>query len=1173
MELRLKLFGGLQLFWAEEPITQKLSTRARRLLSYLILHKAVSLRRDSLAFTLWPDVGESDSLAMLRRALSELLAALPSEKGNPWLLVTASEVRWNPGAACQIDLADYERLVREDTPAAMKTAAALNNGDLLPEIDEEWASMERERLRQTQQALLSKLAMHHRARGEWAAGLGAARRAVQMDPLAEGPQRDVILLLYESGDRAAALAAYENLKNLLEEELGVAPMPETSALAESIAQGEKLAQTGAQQEEAHPSHPTVANITMVGRESETKFMWGGWQRAAQGHGSMVLVGGEAGIGKTTLARWLMEEIAFQGGRALTGHCYPFEQSLPYQPLVEVLRQAVEELCSLDLLPFYRTLLGRLVPELGEGGEQVVPVPSELRQQLYEAILNAFITLARQKPLLLIIEDAHWMESSTLDWLAYAAPQLEKARLYLMVTFRNTEVSAEHPLARLAGRFTREGFIAALTLSRLEFDAIRELVARITGLSGETANQMAESFYDESGGNPFYVKVLARGLVDSGQVQVVDGRWQGTTVEQAGKAAIHLPDTVQSAIAEGVERLPEAGRAFVRMAAVAGRVFPYDVVQLAAGGLEEETLAGLEQALARGLLSELPQIGFYRFAHHLVQESVYGVLSQPRRATAHRRLAAAYLTIQPQNVTVLAYHYEQAGEKEQARKFQLLAGERAVEMAAFDEAAQYYRAALAAWPENDRPGRAETYRRLGACLKLLGQTRAEIDALSHAAADDHAVGDHLKAGETEGAIAQAYWDSGVFRQALEHAHTAYEILKDFPRSREFCWVLIRTAEFIERADEGAGLERGRQALALAQHLEEDELIIEAQAVLGDSLFWRGQVDEGLSLILDSLRRAKELGKPYLICRMYQWVMDPYVRLCRFHEYRRMAEEYLQVASQAHYGFFLGYAQNNLCRMDFLNGRWKSAALRLRNLMELKKRGVFENRLSIFVDWGMGGTYSTFGDYEKALAILAPLEPLIREMDMKSYIADYQISLADVYEGLGRIVERDQCCREYLAFILREKRLDGITSAHLLDFLYFSPPQPEIVRECLRIMESVAPPWANVVSESALAEARGILLLRDGKPEEAVPLLRKALEGWTSYEEKFPFPLEGTRTLSCLGKALALCGERAQAREALNEAWQTIERLVAELDDQPEMQSTFLHRRDVEQLRMEREKLLE
>lgn len=1170
MELRLRLFGGLQLFWAEEPITQKFSARARRLLSYLILQRAVSLRRDSLAFTLWPDVGESDSLAMLRRALSELLAALPAEKGVPWLLVTGTEARWNPGAACQIDLADYERLQREGSPSALQSAAAMYSGDLLPEIDEEWVLTERERLRQTQQELLSKLAMHHRARGEWTAGLAAARRAVQMDPLAEGPQRHVMLLLYESGDRAAALTAYENLKNLLEKELGVTPMPETSALAESIAQGKKLAQTGTQQE-AHPSHPNAASIMMVGRETETRFLWEGWQRAAQGNGSMVLVGGEAGIGKTTLARWLMEEIAFQGCRALTGHCYPFEQSLPYQPLVEVLRQAVEELRSLDLLPFYRAMLGRLVPELGEGGEQIVPVPSELRQQLYEAILNAFMTLTSQKPLLLVIEDAHWMESSTLDWLAYAAPQLVKARLYLMVTFRNTEICAEHPLARLAGRLTREGFIATLTLSRLEFDAIRELVARITGLSGETANQIAEDFYDESGGNPFYVKVLARGLVDSGQVQVVDGRWQGTTVEQAGKAAIYLPDTVQSAIAEGVERLPEAGRAFVRMASVAGRVFPYNIVQLAAGGVEEETLAGLEQALARGFLSEDPEIGFYRFAHHLVQESVYGMLSQPRRTAAHRRLAAAYLTIQPQNVTALAYHYEQAGEKELARKFQLLAGGRAMEMAAFYEAAQYYRAALAAWPENDRPGRAEAYRRLSACLKLIGQTRAEIDALSHAAADDHAVGDRLKAGETEGAIAQAYYDSGILRAALEHAHTAYEILKDFPHSRELCWVLIRTAEFIERADEGAGLDRGRQALMLAQYLEDNELIIEAQAVFGDSLFWRGQVDYGLNLILDSLRRAKELGKPYPICRMYQWALDPYIELCHFHECRRMAEEYFQVASQAHYGFFLGYAQIRLFNLDILNGYWKSAGLRMRDLMEQKKRGVFDNRISIFMDWGMGDTYSAFGDYEKALAILAPLEPLIREMDMKSYIAGYQTSLATIYEGMGRVEERDQCCKQYLAFIHREKRLDGIISANLLDFLYFSPPQPEIVRECLRIMESVAPPWANVVSESVLAEARGVVLLRAGKPEEAVPLLRKALDGQHSYAERFP--LMETRALYSFGKALAECGEHMQALEAWNEAWKIIEQLVAELDDQPEMQSIFLHRRDVEQFRVEREKLLE
>ncbi|MBI1881733.1 MAG: AAA family ATPase, partial [Chloroflexi bacterium] len=500
MTLKLKLFGQLHVIAGATPITPLLRPRARRLLAYLLLHRHTSLPRQEIAFKLWLDSPEKEALGTLRRALSELRTALPEWPANEWIVEAHDQLCWNLDAPYWLDVEAYERLIEQTTPAALHEAISLYVGDLLVDIDDEWLLAERERLRQIQLNSLRLLVSHHRALGEVDTTLDLVRRALDLDPLAEAVYRDLIALRYEAGDRAAALAEYERLRTLLRDELGVEPMAETEALRTAIVRGSPLPAV-----ESAPAASALSNLPdlpkLFGREVEMDQLSLLWAEAASGRGRLAIVGGEAGVGKSHLALNLADYAAQQGGLALIGHCYEFERALPYQAIVEMLRSVANLLRNAGLPAVHRATLARLVPDvLGVAGrpvEEATVSPDDLRAQLFEALLQAFLALARSRPLLLLFEDVHWAAESTLDWLTYIAPRLSASRLLVVITYRTDEVGAEHALARLGRRFAQEGTVSTISLKPLSQEANREWVAHLSGLEEPLAVQVADRLFAET----------------------------------------------------------------------------------------------------------------------------------------------------------------------------------------------------------------------------------------------------------------------------------------------------------------------------------------------------------------------------------------------------------------------------------------------------------------------------------------------------------------------------------------------------------------------------------------------------------------------------------------------------------------------------------------------------
>ncbi|MGH9173809.1 MAG: ATP-binding protein, partial [Vicinamibacterales bacterium] len=349
------------------------------------------------------------------------------------------------------------------------------------------------------------------------------------------------------------------------------------------------------------------------------------------------------VGKSRLAAALGDQVTAAGGLALVGHCYALEQSLPYQPVIEMLRSA-SSLRHADLAPVFRAELVRLAPDilgvvnaLADSDERAL---ADRRSQLFEALLQAFLALARGQPLLLIVEDLHWAAESTLDWLAYVAPRLGVSRILVIATYRTSEVGSSHALNRLRRRLAREGAVSALELEPLSAEAVRELVGSLSGLRVEAVGPVADRLYRETAGNPFFLHEIVRGLVEAGQIVVSEGRWEGPFIDETPASALPLPESLRETIGARVGRLTEMARTFAVAAAVTGPVFRYDIVRDAGGWDDERALPALEELLARGFVREIDTRTGFTFGHHLVREVVYADLSAPRRLYWHRRVADA-----------------------------------------------------------------------------------------------------------------------------------------------------------------------------------------------------------------------------------------------------------------------------------------------------------------------------------------------------------------------------------------------------------------------------------------------------------------------------------------------------------------------------------------------------
>jgi predicted ATPase len=458
-------------------------------------------------------------------------------------------------------------------------------------------------------------------------------------------------------------------------------MPETIALYESIARGATVAAT----DPRSISAPTTA-LPFVGREAASDQLRVWWSRAARGHGSLIFIGGEAGIGKTRLVNELRREAEQQGARTLSGGT-TFAEPAPYQPVVEALRGALPLLAALNLEPLWLSAVAALLPELRQRRPDLPTLPpldpERDRARLFEAVARCLSNLAQSRPVLLILEDLHWAGAATMSLLADLTQRLSTHAVCLCVTYREEETPRTHPLRDLRRRLSQENLALHLTLSRLSPDAVAALV---THISGEHSHLLAQRLYADSEGNPLFLSELLRDALESGHATIERGRWH---IDLPARQA--LPGGVRSTIGARLVRLSDEARTLAEIACVIGPAFDVELVREASGWDEARVLDALHELQDRQLVREAGGRGHadYAFTHHLIQATLYDELAAPVRQRRHQRVGRVLEELYPQRLDELAgelaRHFDLGGDPETAAAYYTRSAHRALAVYADNEA--------------------------------------------------------------------------------------------------------------------------------------------------------------------------------------------------------------------------------------------------------------------------------------------------------------------------------------------------------------------------------------------------------------------------------------------------------------------------------------------------------
>jgi DNA-binding SARP family transcriptional activator len=739
MGLEVRILGPLEVSHGNRPVVVR-GAKERALVVRLAVDAGRVVSFERLVASLWDGEPPASADSSLRVLVSRVRKAL-AEAGADDVLVTRP-----PGyvlVADEVDAARFELLARRglaelaegravDAAATLAQALGLWRGDRLGEVASDELRTEADRLQETRLAALEGRIEADLACGRHAEMLGELEALCRRHPLREGLWALWITALYRSDRQADALAAYQDLRRVLAEELGIDPSPRLRALeAAVLAQDPVLASprdavhTDSLSGVAFPAAlDVVERAPLVGRDEELRAARAAWTAVAEGAPGVVLVPGDAGVGKTRLVRELARGVHARGAVVLYGRCDE-DLAIPYRPFVECLSHLVadvpdEVLSGVDA----RTLgeLTRLVSDLAlrrPGLPAPQPAdPQVERYLLFGAVAGVLGALARSGPALVIVDDLHWADRPTLLLLRHLAG-LAIPRMLLVGTFRRP-VHTEGALVEALGALQREAVVTriaprALTTS----ETATVLGATAAPGRGGTDDDLAGFLQRQTGGNPFYLVEMLSHLRETGILDAADGRHAN-----AERAAVGLPDSIRDVLRSRLARLGEKTALVLSEAAVIGQEFDVDVLATSAGVQVDDVLDRLDVASRAALVDEPGPPGRFRFTHALVQQTLYGDLGPTRRTRTHARVAAAMQAVGGRQPGELAFH-ALAGITPQttmeAVRHARAAGAAALAASAPDEAVRWYTAALNALPPpRDDVEHARALVDLGGAQRLAGQ---------------------------------------------------------------------------------------------------------------------------------------------------------------------------------------------------------------------------------------------------------------------------------------------------------------------------------------------------------------------------------------------------------------------------------------------------------------------
>jgi predicted ATPase/DNA-binding SARP family transcriptional activator len=1012
---------------------------------------------------------------------------------------------------------------------------------------EEWTLFKREQIGRRMLSALYRLAAVYEQRGEYEQAQHCVRRQLELEPWQEEAHRQLMRLLTLSGQRSAALAQYETCRRLLAEELGVEPARETIALYESIRDG-RLGDKETRRQGDSPRLPLSLSPSLplspfVGREHELAQLDGFLEAALAGQGRVVFVTGDAGSGKTALVNEFIRRAMETHSNVITvsGSCNAHtgigDPYLPFREIVQlltgdieakraggaitrehalrlwaVLPDAVQVLVDagpnlIDLFvpgaalalraeafaprgAIWRTRLDDLVQRAATH-----PGSTALQQaDLFEQVTRVLQSLARQHPLILVLDDLQWADAGSISLLFHLGRRLAGHRILIVGAYRPGEAALgrseeRHPLEPIVNEFQRD--FGDIQVDLAQANGRQFVEAFLESEPNRLSAAFRETLHQHTGGHPLFTVELLRGLRERGDlVRDETGRWmEGPTLDWE-----KLPARVEAVIAERLSRLPEEWQATLETASVEGGDFTAEVVARVQGLDEGEIAQRLSGALSKQhrlvAAQSLQRLGKqrlsrYRFRHYLFQKYLYNRLDEVERARLHEAVGNALETLYEGNevqagivpsavVVHLARHFEAAGMVNKAADYLFRAGKRAVQMSAHKEAiAHYTRGIELLRTQSDSPERAQR--------ELVLQI---------------ALGTPLQALKSYGAPERGRAYARARELSLQIGQT----------SDIFETLLLQWSFDMPRAKHRQAFALAEQLFDLARQMQDPAQMAVAHATLGISLlylgkFTRARVHLDRALAGYDPQQHHSLAIPIgqdlkVTCLAYSsWILW---FLGYPDQALRQTREVITLARELEHPYSLGFALGIAgCVVHLRCGKYDAAMEEAETLLQLWE----EQGFALYQAWGMcvkGRVLTEWGQMEEGIATLRKGVAACKSVGIIASHTQQLANFAEACRNAGQVEEGLDVVAEALALVEEtgERHFEADLYLRKGELLLMLGDDDQITAEannCLRRAIEIARR-----QKAKSWELRAVMILcrlwhRQGKREEARQLLAE-MYGW-------------------------------------------------------------------------------
>ncbi len=877
----------------------------------------------------------------------------------------------------------------------------------------------------------------------------------------------------------------------------------------------------------------------VGREHELTLLQERWAEAKAGRGQVILLMGEAGIGKSRLLLEFQRRLEGEPVTWLTGRCVSYGKEMAYLPIIDLLKHNFQVKEGDD----DTTIIAKIERGMGALGEELQPaiphvkyllsVPpgddtvlsldaQQRRLKLFEALRAMMLQGGQRRPLILVIEDLHWIDKTSEEVLLHLADSIPTARVLLLVTYRP---GYQNPF----GERTYTTRIGLRTLS--DYDSLR-LAAGMLAMS-EFPPELHDLILRKAEGNPFFLEEVLKSLLEVGALRQRDGRYMLTK----HVSEIYVPDTIQDVIMARIDRLEEVPKRALQLASVIGREFTVRLLERISDVHAQldrflQELKVLEFIYERSFYPELA----YMFKHALTHDVAYNSLLMQRRKELHRLVALAiedlYAERLPESYEMLAYHYEHGEVWEKALEYLVKAGQKAQQAYANQEAREHYTRALDICErlgEAVEPAtRMTIYAGKGAVHLLLSEFRAAIEAHQRLLEAARQCGDRHKEAEALYQIGFGFLWAHEFEKALDFSHQAQALAAEIGNQNILAASLFVIAWIHAVTGKLDGATHGiEEALRVSREAGDKGHEGFSLTLRGQLHNWKGEYEEALRL----LEQGFTIGHAHDLQLIILWIAW---------------EKALTQSGKGEYTAALASLQDTLSLSDRLGDK------------------IFRCRVLNTLGWVYGELYNL----EAAIRYNREGAEASYQVGDPEIIRNAEINLGDDYLLVGDLEQ----AQRYLEKVYRDTQQRGKWGEewmkwryaqhlyHSLGELWLTKGDAaqalECADECLKLAEPTLT-RKNLVKGWRL---KGQALLAQGQGEQAEAALARAL----TIAREIGNPPQLWKTYQALGALYERQADPAGARVAYRSAIEVIEGVAARLQNQ-ELRRTFLQARPVQELR--------